>query len=129
MYRSDLSMLTPPGDSPGFRIQYQDAIRLVITEGRVRTITSHNVIVPSQPSMRKSIIVTQSYIQNSLVCILKRSLGTLQHQRILFSSSSWLLSAQWYDVHPSPSPSRSDLTRPTLRKLCQCCPTSILNLV
>ncbi|PMD17904.1 hypothetical protein NA56DRAFT_578013 [Hyaloscypha hepaticicola] len=24
--RTDLSMLTPPGDSPGFRIQYQDAI-------------------------------------------------------------------------------------------------------
>jgi hypothetical protein len=72
--RTDLSTLTPPGDSPGFRIQYQDAIRLVITEGRVRTRTSHNVAVPSQPSMRKSINVTQSYIQNSSVCILKRSL-------------------------------------------------------
>lgn len=93
--RTDLSILTPPGDSPGFRIQYQDAIRLVITKGRVRARTSHNIIVPSQPSMRKSIIVTQSYIQNSSVCILKRSLEMSQHQPILFSSSLWLLSAQW----------------------------------
>ncbi len=30
--RTDLSMLTPPGDPPGFRIQYQDAIRLVATK-------------------------------------------------------------------------------------------------
>lgn len=32
--RTNLSMLTPPGDSPGFRIQYQDAIRLVIVKER-----------------------------------------------------------------------------------------------
>jgi hypothetical protein len=38
--RTDLSMLTPPGEPPGFRIQYQDAIRLVASNQNMRIRSS-----------------------------------------------------------------------------------------
>lgn len=38
--RTNLSMLTPPSDIPGFRIQYEDAIRLVATKEHMRTTNS-----------------------------------------------------------------------------------------
>jgi len=38
--RTDLSMLTPPGDIPGFGIQYEDAIRLVATKEHMHITNS-----------------------------------------------------------------------------------------